>query len=96
MAKKLYWIGDGVTSFKGIDYGKNDLLPDDFPKDAVKKFKKSGLIGEPIVAISASDEKEIEALQARVSELEREKEGLEAKITMLEEELTAVKKEDSN
>lgn len=48
----MIWIGNGVVSIKGKDYGNGDTLPENVDKESLKSWKERGLVEEPKKAVS--------------------------------------------
>lgn len=84
----MKWIGNGVVSIKGKDYGYGDDLPKDVDKKSLKTWKEDGLVGNVIQTVV--DDPKTAALEKQIEVLTAENEDLKAQI----EELTDPKKDD--
>jgi len=49
----MYFIGTGVVSFKGKDYGYGKKLPADFPTETIKSLKAKGKVSDTLPTMGA-------------------------------------------
>jgi vacuolar-type H+-ATPase subunit I/STV1 len=82
MAKRaaLYWLGEGVKTIDGQDYGEGVPLPvNKITDDDLKKMIKDGRIGEKIGKVESAGDKALTVLQDKIKSLESEVSDLKSK-----------------
>lgn len=82
MAKRaaLYWLGEGVKTIDGQDYGEGVPLPiNKITDDDLKKMIKDGRIGEKIGKVESVSDKALTVLQDKIKSLESEVFDLKSK-----------------
>ena len=91
--KILYWIGDGVLKNGKVMLKNGDKIPSNFDNDLVKKFVKSGDIGEIKISSNQSDVEIIKGLKEEIETLKNKKASgsikeLKATISDIKDKLT--------
>jgi chromosome segregation ATPase len=68
--KANYWVGQGVFTFKGKDYGYGKELPAGVPEESIKSLrKKKRIAGKPPVAVEPGIPQLNEAAQGKIDDL---------------------------
>lgn len=77
MAKKQnYFIGKGVYTFEGKDYGYGELLPDAVPQETINSMRDKGKVGDSPAQINVVSSDESESLKAQLANATKSAEEL--------------------
>lgn len=71
----MQWIGDGVFSHEGKDYGYGDELPENINKKTLKRLEKLGCVGDIPKAIKPVNV-DLQAKETEIEQLKEEQLGL--------------------